>query len=322
MISQERFKGTLAIILASLLWGTTGTAASYAPDISPLAIGAFAMGIGGVLMLCTALKSLRQDYKKLFLKRRLVLLGALCVAIYPLAFYTSMRLSGVAMGTVVSIASAPLFAVILERLFSQKIISLQWLISFLFGAIGIVLLAFGKVVVVDTESDMFTHYLGIFMGLIAGVTYAGYSYVAKQLIDSGVYSKSAVAGLFCCAAMVLLPSLYFTGDNLFSTVTNLSVSLYMALVPMFLGYLLFGFGLRVIDASHATLITLIEPIIATLLAVLLLGEEFKTIGWLGMAMVGICLILQPLKLKSESDRTKKVVCLGRKNDEKTVSRKV
>lgn len=40
---QEGF-GVLVILFASLLWGTTGTAATYAPDISPLAIGAFFNG--------------------------------------------------------------------------------------------------------------------------------------------------------------------------------------------------------------------------------------------------------------------------------------
>ncbi|MDW1813425.1 EamA family transporter, partial [Vibrio sp. Vb2362] len=39
--------GTLSILFASTLWGTTGTAASLAPDVSALAIGAFSMGIGG-----------------------------------------------------------------------------------------------------------------------------------------------------------------------------------------------------------------------------------------------------------------------------------
>ncbi len=41
--------GTLAILLASVLWGTTGTAGGFAPDLSPLAIGAFSMGVGALL---------------------------------------------------------------------------------------------------------------------------------------------------------------------------------------------------------------------------------------------------------------------------------
>ena len=72
------------------------------------------------------------------------LFGGACVAIYPLAFYSSMRLSGVAIGTVVSIASAPLFAALLEYFLSKKPVSLKWFISFVFGAFGIGMLAMGK----------------------------------------------------------------------------------------------------------------------------------------------------------------------------------
>ena len=57
------FKGVIAIIIASFLWGTTGTAASYSPDVSSFAIGAFSMGIGGVLLVITARKTLFIDYK-------------------------------------------------------------------------------------------------------------------------------------------------------------------------------------------------------------------------------------------------------------------
>ena len=117
------FKGVIAIIIASFLWGTTGTAASYSPDVSSFAIGAFSMGIGGVLLVITARKTLFIDYKLMISQPKVLLLGAASVAIYPLAFYTSMRLSGVAIGTVVSIATAPFFAAILESLISKKNIS-------------------------------------------------------------------------------------------------------------------------------------------------------------------------------------------------------
>src|SRR5699024_2759328 len=38
-----------AITITSVLWGTTGTAATLIPDASPLAIGAAALGVGGLL---------------------------------------------------------------------------------------------------------------------------------------------------------------------------------------------------------------------------------------------------------------------------------
>lgn len=300
-------KGVLAIIIASLLWGTTGTAASYSPDISGLAIGAFSMGIGGLLLVITARKKLVVDYCHLLKQPSLLILGAFSIAIYPLTFYSAMRLSGVALGTVASIATAPLFAAILERLISKKSISRQWGLSFIVGATGIALLALGKEANTDGSHSNLLTTIGILLGCIAGLTYATYSWVTRRLIESGVHSQSAMSGLFGCAALFLLPSLYFTGDNLFAGSTNTLVSLYMAVIPMFLGYLLFSFGLNFIDASKATLITLIEPLVATILAVLIIGERFKAMGWFGVVLITLSLFLQTLK----PQRLEKIIVASR-----------
>lgn len=64
------------------------------------------------------------------------------------------------------------------------------------------------------------------------------------------------------------------------------VGLYMALIPMFLGYLLFGYGLTQVAPSAATTLTLVEPAAATLLSVVIVGERLPAIGWVGFP--GIC----------------------------------
>ena len=289
---NEVSAGVISVVIASFLFGTTGIAASFTSDVSPLATGAFSMGLGGLLLLFNAHKTLRHDHTKLASQGNLLLLGGCSVALYPLAFYTSMRWSGIAIGTVISIASAPFFTVILERLICKKEISREWVIGFAFGGLGILLLAFGKQHNSSLELDITTQHWGITLGLIAGLTYAIYSWVAKQLIDRGISSQSSMASMFGVAAVFLLPSLFFTGDNLFATTTNAVVAIYMAVVPMFLGYLLFGFGLRHIEASKATLITLLEPVVATLLAITIVGETFDANGWLGVFFITLCLMFQ------------------------------
>ncbi|WP_366944151.1 EamA family transporter [uncultured Psychromonas sp.] len=67
---------------------------------------------------------------------------------------------------------------------------------------------------------------------------------------------------------------------------------YMAVIPMFIGYLTFGFGLRYVHASKATLLTLFEPVVAALLAVLIVGESISLVGWFGIVLVITCLFLQ------------------------------
>ena len=293
---QGTVAGVMSIVLASILWGTTGTAASLAPQISALAIGAFAMGGGGILLVVHARKYLVKHAAQFRDNLQLTLLGGLAVAVYPLAFYTSMRWSGVAIGTMVSIASAPFFTVLMERFIGNRKVALQWVFSFSFGVVGVVLMMLGKTSLdISTEQSSLAGW-GVVVGLLAGFTYAAYSWVARQMIELHIHSKAAMASQFGIAAVILLPSLFLTGDNLFANSINTSVALYMAIVPMFIGYLLFGYGLNHVTASSATLITLLEPAVATLFAIVIVGERFMLIGWLGMLFIGLCLLLQVVKV--------------------------
>lgn len=288
---NNRSLGVLFVLLASILWGTTGTVASFAPDISPLAIGAFAMGSAAILLGMNSARILLRNALNIWSNPKLLLIGGASVAVYPLAFYSSMRLSGVAIGTVISIASAPFFSVLLERLVNGKPITGRWFTSFVFGAVGVAMIFLGKGSSTQATFTLSLIY-GVLLGLLAGLTYATYSWVARCHIESGIESRASMASMFLIASTVLLPSLAITGDNLFANTTNTMISLYMAIVPMFLGYLLFGYGLKFVEASRATMITLFEPAVAVLFAVVLVGEQFSVEGWIGLACILVCMLLQ------------------------------
>jgi DME family drug/metabolite transporter len=72
---------------------------------------------------------------------------------------------------------------------------------------------------------------------------------------------------------------------------NAAVGAYMALVPMFTGYLLFGWALARVPASTATTLSLLEPAIATILAVLVVGERLPAAGWAGLILIAGCLVV-------------------------------
>jgi DME family drug/metabolite transporter len=59
----------------------------------------------------------------------------------------------------------------------------------------------------------------------------------------------------------------------------------MALVPMFAGYVLFGWGLARVRASTATTLSLAETVVAAILAVLVVGERLPALAWVGAALV-------------------------------------
>lgn len=288
--TSHHLTGTVCVLLASLLWGTTGTAATFAPEVGPLAIGAVAMGAGGLLQAVAAAPSIRRESENLRAQTGIVLLGALAVAAYPLAFYSSMHLAGVATGTVVSIGSAPLASALIERTADGHRLTPRWMAGAALGLTGTALLCAAKATDASkgTESATGT-VLGVCLGLIAGGTYALYSWTAHRLINKGIASPAAMGTIFGTGGVLLLPILLTTGAPLLTSWPNAAVGAYMALIPMFLGYVLFGHGLTHIPASTATTLSLLEPAVAALLAVLLLNEHLPTLAWTGIALVVACL---------------------------------
>lgn len=281
--------GAVFVLAASVLWGTTGTAATFAPAVSPLAIGAVAMGVGGLLQALYAAKPIRAQWGRLREQWPLVSLGASAVAVYPLAFYSSMHLAGVAVGTVVSIGSAPVAAALIERLADQKPLTRRWLAGALLGVAGAVLLSLaghrpdgGGA---GPAGESWAGLAGIVLGLVAGITYALYSWAAHRLINRGVSSRAAMGTMFGMGGLLLMPVLIFTGRPLVDSWSNFGVGAYMALVPMFAGYVLFGWGLARVHASTATGLSLVETVVAAALAVLVVGERLPAAAWIGAALV-------------------------------------
>lgn len=111
------------------------------------------------------------------------------------------------------------------------------------------------------------------------------------LIDAGAGRAASMGAVLGGGGALLVPVLLITGAPLIASVTNFAVASYMALVPMFIGYVLFGFGLTKISASTATTITLSEPAVATILAVMVVGETLRLLGWVGLVLIALVLLI-------------------------------
>ncbi len=284
--------GIAAVLAAAVLWGTTGTAATFAPGAGPLAIGAAALGVGGLLQALIAVPALRRARRELRARAGLVAVGASAVALYPLAFYSSMHLAGVAVGTVVSLASAPLASGLLERALERKPLSGWWMLAATLGVLGAAMLCLSRAG--DAAASVTATVAGVGLGLVAGATYALYSWVVHQLMQHGVGRAASMGAVFGAGGAMLMPVLLLTGAPLLATGQSFAVAAYMALVPMFGGYLLFGVGLARVRPSTATTLTLAEPAVAALLAVAVVGERLSAVGWTGLAVITAALVVLAL----------------------------
>ncbi|MFS7307936.1 DMT family transporter [Rahnella inusitata] len=291
MNQRDRMSGTGGVLIAALLWGTTGTAATFAPEVSPVAIGAVAMGVGGLLQALIALRGIIRSRVSLRQNGGMLLTGALAVGIYPLAFYASMHLAGVTVGTVISIGSAPLLSALIEYCLDGQRLTRRWMTGAAVGVIGMVLLCVAESANHASTAQRSDVIIGIALGLLAGLTYALYSWAARHLMQRGIPSRTAMGATFGLGGILLMPVLFATGSPLLASMTNAAVGIYMALIPMFIGYVCYGYGLARIPASLATTLTLLEPAVAALLAVMIVGERLPVMGWIGIGLILGCLIV-------------------------------
>lgn len=184
----------------------------------------------------------------------------------------------VTIGTVLSIGSAFVFSVIIERMIDKIRITTRWMIGAILGFIGIILLCMAKNsgIQINHEYISFSVMIsGVVLGLLAGFTYALYSWIARRIMQKHIASKAVMGTIFGLGGLLLLLILILTGKPFLDSWINMEVGIYMILVFMFLGYICFGYGLAYVQSSVAITITLLESVVAAILAVIIVKERIS-----------------------------------------------
>ena len=291
------FSALLALLASCLMWGTTGVVASFmTPDVSTLAIGAFTMGVGGAILVAITWRDVRVALR-IPAARRWILFGGLGVLVYPLAFYTGMSMIGVAVGNSIALGSGPLFAGLIEWLATKTAPKVRWFIALAIASVGLVLVAIAR------GGEGSQSLAGIGYGVLAGVAYALYSVSGSRVIAAGANFRGAMGAVFGAGAIPLLVVLAFTGAPLLSDASNLGRGAYLALGPLVLAYMFFGFALTKVTAATATLVTLLEPAFSVILAVIVLGETLPGEGWLGIVLLIVGVIIATVRVSPRKSAT-------------------
>ncbi len=290
--------GQWFILGAAVLWGTTGTAQAFAPaDTSSLAIGAVRLAIGGGVLLLLALLrgSLRRGQQWPI---GATLLGSVSMAAYQPAFFAGVAKTGVAVGTMVAIGSAPIIAGFIGLIVYRERPSRHWLLATGLAIIGCSLLvtAGGRVTVNMT---------GVLLALGAGACYAVYTYASKVLV-AHLPVDAVTAVVFTLGALFLSPLLFVLDLSWLADGRGLAVALHLGLLATAAAYALYVRGLMRVRAETAVTLALGEPLTASLLGVILLGERLNFIGFTGIGFLfsGLALLTQAESMNT--DRKKHV----------------
>src|SRR5690554_3959340 len=316
------------ILLAAVCFGTTGTAQEFGPDgASAPSVGATRIVIGGGALALVAWLSTRvfrrgagevspaqsRNTRANTLASRantggipitpegavataatpgrasaptwlVIALGAVGVVAYQPAFFAGTSINGVAVGTIVALGSAPILTGGLEWAVTRAFPGVIWLVATAVATVGVVLLTgVGGADAIGID--------GLLASLGAGASYAVYALASKRLLVRDWAPTSAMGSIFGWAAAASVPLMLVTDLGWLSSASGIAMALWLGLITTTLAYVLFGRGLIGLSAATVSTLTLAEPLTATLLGVLVLGERLSSNALIGITVLVLGLVL-------------------------------
>ncbi|WP_422477826.1 DMT family transporter [Pleomorphochaeta sp. DL1XJH-081] len=281
--------GSIQVLLAGICWGTYGTIASHLPaGIPSLAVGTIRLGVGALgLALVLAIRHkghviTRGNHFNL----GTIALGAIALAVAQTTLYIGIRNAGVTIATMIFIGTPPLFSGLYSLVVRKERQSMSWLTSSLVIAFGCYLMAISEGVTAQSSPLVW----GSIFATVAG---ASWTMVGTMLRDMEKVASPVESSfvIMAAASLVMLPIALLQGaatwiDNSRVIFLSLALGLLSAAIP----YWLFTTGARRIPASHAFLYGLSEPITASFLGMVVLGERLTPLGMIGYLAVVTSLI--------------------------------
>ena len=287
--SPARLRGLALIALAAVSWGTTGSVTTLRvsrASATPLLVGAARMLVGAVLLVTAArvvTGAIRPAAGEAW---RCVALG-ICMALFQVTYFTAVTRAGIAVTALVAICSAPIMIAALATTLLGERPTRRLAVALALGVAGTALLVAAPVAGTTAPRPL----SGVLLALGAGLAYALYVVIAKAAVVRTAPLPLA-ALTFAVAAVVMAPALVMPG-----AATQLASGwpgfLYLGAVTTAGAYALYTAGLRYVSASAAGVASLLEPLTATVLGVMLFGERFGVAGWIGAALllVGLTLLV-------------------------------
>ena len=281
-------RGLLLIALAATSWGTTGTATILLvrdAAMTPLVIGVVRLAVAAVVLALLArlrgpLSVARADVGPC------IAMGA-CMAVFQAGYFTAVVLVGVALAALIAICSAPLTIAVLARVALGERLSTRGIIALAVGVIGTALLIVGPRGVAEVGPRFA---VGVALALTAGVAYAVYVVIAKASL-ARTRPLPLAAATFLAGAVWLAPVLLWADVPARQLVVGWPLLLYLGVVATGLAYAAYTTGLTSVSAAAAGLVSLLEPLTATVLGVVIFHERLGGLGILGAVLLGSALIV-------------------------------
>ncbi|MGA5169754.1 MULTISPECIES: DMT family transporter [Streptomyces] len=277
------------LIVAGVAWGTAGAAASLVflvSDLGPLALS-FWRCVGGLVLLLGVLAVRRRRVARTVesgRRRALRVLGTgTGLALFQSAYFAAVEATGLAVATVVTLGAGPVLIALGARLTMGERLGRG-------GAVAVAGALAGLVVLVLGGGGVAVRPAGVALAVLSAAGYAGITLLTRWLGRDGGGGDALATSTwaFAVGAVGLLPMAASEGlvPHTAELAKVVGLLVYVAAVPTALAYALYFAGAAVVRAATVSVIMLLEPVSAAVIAVTVLGERLT-----GATVLGTLLLL-------------------------------
>ncbi|MFD5521500.1 DMT family transporter [Streptomyces sp. NPDC127066] len=280
-------RGLLYLIVAGAAWGTAGAAASLvyrASDMGPVALSFWRCAGGLALLLAVRLRrgpglrprrlpgrrGARPAVRELLGPKVLRSgLTGLALALFQTAYFAAVEVTGLAVATVVTLGAGPVLIAVGARLTMGERLGRG-------GSAAVVGALTGLGVLVLGGGDATVRPWGVLLAVLSAAGYSAMTLLTRWWgRDGRADGSSTTVWAFAVTTVCLLPLGLAEGliPHTAQPVPLLALLAYIAAVPTALAYALFFAGAAVVRSAAVSVIMLLEPVCAAVLAVGLLGER-------------------------------------------------
>jgi len=285
----------LFVLLAAILWGTTGTTQAFAPaGATPLSVGFVRIGFGTVSLAVIAAYHGHLPSLRLWRSWPIgtTAVAAAAIAAYQLFFFAAVARTGVAVGTIVGIGSTPVAAGLLAIIVYRQRPEKGWTFSTFLALAGSALL-------ILAGGDIRVNGIGILLAIAAGSSYALYTLASKELLAK--QRRGAVLLVtFTLGTLLMLPLAAATDFSWLAEPRGLLVAIQLGVVTVGVAYQLYARGLCTVSVHATATLTLAEPLTAGLLGTVVLGETLGSVSIAGILLIFaglVLLVVQPERIR-------------------------
>lgn len=278
----------MVLVIASIFFGSSAIFIRFASQASATSLTLFRLSIAAVLMLIFALS--RRELKALGRSElMLVIASGLLLSLHFATFILAVKETTVANATFL-VNTSPVMLAVLSPLIIKERTTSREVLAVLAAIVGILFVA-------HAGNGFRAFGYGDVSALLAAFFVAIYSMLGRHLRTSGMSTACYTAYVYTVATFASLAMIGLFNDHAFRVydTQNVLAIVGLGIVPTTLGHTLYNYALGSVKTVTANLFPLMEPIIASLFAVVLFGEvpTLTQIAGYSLILMAVVIVVLP-----------------------------